>query len=153
MKPSEDPLDFGELFEGTNPFSGLLPRPPAGAVQTGDAPAPVGPYSQAVRAGGMLFCSGQVGLDPATGALVEGGVTAQTERALKNLAAVLAAGGSSPRKVVKTTIYLTDMNDFATVNATYGAFFAHPAPARTTIAVAALPLGASVEIEAIALLR
>jgi 2-iminobutanoate/2-iminopropanoate deaminase len=153
MKAGDDPLDFGELLEGTNPFTGILPRPPSGAVTAKGAPAPAGPYSQGVRARGMLFCSGQIGLDPATGQLVDGGVAAQTQQALHNLSAVLDAGGSSLRRVVKTTIFLADMNDFATVNTAYAPFFPHLAPARTTVAVAALPLGASVEIEAIALLR
>ncbi len=123
------------------------------AVLSQHAPSPIGPYSQAIRANGMMFCSGQVGLDPATGTLVGGGVAAQTQQALQNLTAVLEAGGSSLRMIVKTTIFLVDMNDFPTVNAAYAAFFPHLPPARSTVAVAALPLGANVEIEAIAMSR
>ncbi len=154
MQPSENPLDFGaEMFEGTNPFADILPRRPAKPVLSAYAPAPIGPYSQGIVAGRTIYCSGQIGLDPATMQLVEGDVAAQAERALRNLAAVLEAGRSSLRLIVKTTIYLVDMGDFATVNAVYATFFPHPPPARTTIAVAALPLGARVEIEAIALTR
>jgi len=122
----------------------------AAAVLTNHAPAPVGPYSQAIRVDGFVFCSGQVGLDPATGTIVEGGVAAQTRQVLDNLAAVLAAAGLTFDAIVKTTIFLVDINDFATVNAIYGERMGTPAPARSTIAVAALPLGARVEIEAIA---
>lgn len=119
-------------------------------IFTTDAPAPIGPYNQAVRAGGFVFCSGQVGLDPATAKLVEGDVAVQARRALDNLGLVLGAAGCSFDDVVKTTIFLVDMGDFATVNPVYGERFTGVAPARSTIAVAALPLGARVEIEAIA---
>jgi len=154
MRPSENPLDFGaEMFEGTNPFVEILPRRPAKPVFTDKAPAPIGPYSQAITTHGTLYCSGQIGLDPATQQLVDGDVAAQARRALENLSAVLEAGRSSLRLIVKTTIFLVDMNDFATVNAVYATFFPHLPPARTTVAVAALPLGARVEIEAIALTR
>jgi 2-iminobutanoate/2-iminopropanoate deaminase len=154
MLPSESPLDIGaELFEGTNPFAEILPRRPAKPVLASGAPAPIGPYSQAISAQGTLYCSGQLGLDPATMQLVEGDVAAQTARALDNLKAVLEAGRSSMRQIVKTTIFLVDMNDFATVNAVYATYFPHNPPARSTIAVAALPLGGRVEIEAIALTR
>jgi len=115
-----------------------------------DAPAPIGPYSQAIRSGGELFCSGQIPLDPATGALVEGDVAAQTERVLHNLGAVLRAAGYDFADVVKTTIYLIDMNDFTAVNAVYERFFGESKPARSTVAVAALPKGARIEIDAIA---
>ncbi len=153
-KTGGTPLDFLEqLMDGTNPLSGLVPSPPAKAVLSAHAPAPIGPYSQAVRAGNTLYCSGQLGLDPVTMKLVEGDVAAQAAQALANLAAVLAAGRSSLALIVKTTIYLVDMADFATVNEVYAAAFRHTPPARTTIAVAALPLGARVEIEAIALTR
>ena len=118
-------------------------------LSTQSAPAAVGPYSQGVRAGDFIFASGQAGLEPATGALVEG-IVAQTERTLDNLAAVLAAGGSSFADVVKTTIFLTNMADFATVNKIYAARFSGALPARSTVQVAALPKGASVEIEMIA---
>jgi 2-iminobutanoate/2-iminopropanoate deaminase len=119
------------------------------AVTSSGAPAPIGPYSQAIAADGSVFCSGQVGFDPATGELVEG-LEAQAERALRNLEAVLDAAGVTFADVVKTTIFLTDMGDFAAVNAVYARFVADPPPARSTIAVAALPKGALVEIEAIA---
>jgi 2-iminobutanoate/2-iminopropanoate deaminase len=120
------------------------------AIQTDAAPAAIGPYSQAIRAGELIFCSGQVPLDPATGALVEGDVAAQTDRVMKNLQAVLEAAGSNLASVVKTTIYLTDLGDFAAVNEAYGAHFDAAPPARATIEVSALPLGSRVEIEAVA---
>lgn len=120
------------------------------AVQTGDAPSAVGPYSQAILTDGLVFCAGQVGIDPATGNLVEGGLEAQTERVLKNLSAVLDAAGCSFADVVKTTCFLVDIDDFAAFNAIYARFMADPPPARSTFAVAALPKGARVEIEAIA---
>jgi 2-iminobutanoate/2-iminopropanoate deaminase len=122
----------------------------ATALLTTAAPAPVGPYSQAIRSGGFIFCSGQVGLDPATGKLVAGGTAEQAAQVLDNLAAVLQAAGLTLNAIVKTTIFLVDMNDFATVNAIYGERMGTPPPARSTFAVAALPLGARVEIEAIA---
>jgi len=121
-------------------------------ILTADAPQPIGPYNQAVRSGGMLFCSGQIAIDPATGKLIDGDVAAQARRVLENLGAVLAAAGCGFANVVKTTIFLADMADFATVNGIYGERFgAAVAPARSTVAVAALPLGARVEIEAIAI--
>ncbi|MDQ2663811.1 MAG: RidA family protein [Candidatus Eremiobacteraeota bacterium] len=120
------------------------------AILSAEAPAPIGPYSQAILAGNELYCSGQVALDPATGELVDGGVSEQTERALRNLGAVLEAAGMSFGDVVKTTIFLIDMNDFVAVNEIYGRFFAEAKPARSTIAVAGLPRGACVEIDAIA---
>lgn len=120
-------------------------------VLTTAAPAPIGPYSQAVSAGPFTFFSGQVGLDPITKKLADGGVEEQTRQAMANLAAVLAAAGLTFADVIKTTIFLTDMNDFAAVNAIYGeSFDGAPAPARSTVGVAALPAGAKVEIEAIA---
>jgi len=123
------------------------------AIRTDAAPAPIGPYSQAVVRDGFLFCSGQVGLDPATGALVSDDVAAQARRALDNLAAVLSAAGATYGDVVKTTIFLTSMADFATVNPIYGERFAGGTPpARSTFAVAGLPLGAKIEIELIAAL-
>jgi 2-iminobutanoate/2-iminopropanoate deaminase len=120
------------------------------AVSTSSAPAAIGPYSQAIAVRGLIFCSGQVGIDPATGELVEGGIEAQAERALRNLAAVLDAAGCSFGDVMKTTVFLADIADFAEFNAVYGRFMADPPPARSTFAVAALPKGARVEIEAIA---
>lgn len=120
-------------------------------VHTDQAPAAIGPYSQAVRAGQFVFTAGQIGLDPTTGQLVADDVAAQTRQVMANLAAVLAAAGSNLGQVVKTTIFLTDMADFAAVNAVYGEFFPAEPPARSTVAVAALPRGARVEIEAIAL--
>ena len=120
------------------------------AVSTSAAPSAVGPYSQAIAANDLVFCSGQVGLDPATGELVEGGIEAQSERTLKNLSAVLDAAGCSMADVVKTTCFLADIADFATFNAIYARFFPDPPPARSTFQVAALPKGARVEVEAVA---
>jgi 2-iminobutanoate/2-iminopropanoate deaminase len=118
-----------------------------------EAPAPIGPYSQAVTRDGFLFCSGQVGLDPATGKLAGDDVTTQTRQAMNNIAAVLAAAGATFADVVKTTIFLADMRDFATVNPIYGERFTNGTPpARSTVAVAGLPLGARIEIEVTALL-
>ncbi len=119
------------------------------AISTSGAPAAIGPYSQAIAMDGLLFCSGQLGLDPASGNLVDG-VEAQAERAMLNLRAVLDAAGVTFEDVVKTTIFLADMGDFAVVNAIYGRFMPDPPPARSTVQVAALPKGGLVEIEAIA---
>ena len=119
-------------------------------VSTGSAPAAIGPYSQAILLDGMVYCSGQIGLDPASGQLVEGDVRAQTERALQNLSAVLEAAGSSLANVVKTTVFLTNMGNFAAMNEVYATFFGNEPPARSTVAVAELPKGAQVEIEAMA---
>jgi len=121
-------------------------------IRTDAAPAPVGPYSQAIRAGGMLFASGQIPLDPATGKIVPGEIEDEARQVLANLKAVLVAGGSGLERVVKATVYLTDLTLFPRVNAVYAEFFAaKPAPARVTVGVASLPLGARVEIDAIAL--
>ena len=120
------------------------------AISTSGAPSAVGPYSQAIATEDLVFCSGQVGLDPQTGELVQGGVEAETERALKNLGAVLEAAGCSFQDVVKTTCFLADIADFATFNAIYGRFFPDPQPARSTFGVADLPKSARVEVEAIA---
>jgi 2-iminobutanoate/2-iminopropanoate deaminase len=114
------------------------------------APAAIGPYSQAIESNGMVFLSGQIPLDPATGQLVTGDIVVQTEQVLENLHAVLAAAGLTFDNVVRTTIYLVDLNDFAKVNETYGKRFAQAPPARATVQVAALPKGARVEIDAIA---
>lgn len=119
-------------------------------VETAEAPRAIGPYSQAIVAGGLVFCSGQIPLDPATGQLVVGDVEVQTARVMDNLAAVLKAAGSSLGQVVRTTIYLQDLGDFAKVNAVYGKYFEAAPPARATVQVAALPRGAAVEIDAIA---
>jgi len=121
-----------------------------GVITTGRAPAAIGPYSQAVRSGSFLFCSGQIPLDPATGQLVEGGIEAQTAQVLDNLTAVLAAAGLTLRDVVKTTVFLVSMDDFPAMNEVYARSFDEDPPARSTIGVAALPKGARVEIEAIA---
>jgi 2-iminobutanoate/2-iminopropanoate deaminase len=123
------------------------------AISTSGAPAAIGPYSQAIATDGLLFTAGQAALDPASGALVEGGIEAETERVMANLSAVLDAGGCSWGDVLKTTIFLVDMADFAAVNAIYGRFVTEPPPARSTVGVAALPKGARVEIEAIARMR
>lgn len=120
------------------------------AIETDKAPAAVGPYSQAVTTDGYVFCSGQVALDAATGELIGGSITDQTTRAMENLSAVLAAAGTKLEHVVKTTIYLTDMSDFAEVNEAYAKFFGPKPPARATVGVAALPKGANVEIDCIA---
>jgi 2-iminobutanoate/2-iminopropanoate deaminase len=119
-------------------------------VSTPAAPAAIGPYSQGIKSGGFVFLSGQVPLDPSTGELVQGDIVVQTERVLDNLAAVLKAAGATFENVVRTTIYLTDLGDFAKVNETYGKRFASAPPARATIQVSALPKGARVEIDAIA---
>jgi 2-iminobutanoate/2-iminopropanoate deaminase len=121
------------------------------AVSTPAAPSAIGPYSQAIRVGSWLFLSGQIPLDPATGELVRGDVSAQTERVLQNLSAVLKMGHSDFSHVVRTTVYLVDLAHFASVNEVYGRFFPAPCPARSTVQVAALPRGAQVEIDAIAL--
>ncbi|MDE0886218.1 MAG: RidA family protein [Myxococcota bacterium] len=123
------------------------------AIQTASAPAPVGPYSQAIAHGGWIFVSGQIPLDPASGQRVPGEIEVQTERVLDNLSAVLQEGGSSLDRVVRTTIYLTDLSLFPRVNAVYARYFSSdPAPARATVGVAALPLGCAVEIDAIAVI-
>jgi 2-iminobutanoate/2-iminopropanoate deaminase len=114
------------------------------------APKPIGPYSQAVRHGGQLFCSGQIPIDPQTGEIVAGDVSAQAERVLGNLEAVLTAAGATFADVVKTTIFLIDMSDFTAVNAVYDKYFGSAKPARSTVAVAALPKGARIEIDCIA---
>ena len=129
-----------------------IPAPPA--VVTAAAPAPVGPYNQAVLAGGLLFCSGQIALDPATGAMVgDGDVELETRQVLANLQAVLAAAGCTPQQVVRTTVFLADLADFAAVNAIYGEVFGEGvSPARACVEVAALPKAARVEIDCIAVL-
>ncbi len=123
------------------------------AIATRSAPAAIGPYAQAVRAGDFVFCSGQIGLDPESGTLVAGGSVAECRRVMENLRAVLAAAGLDFADVVKTTIYLTDLGAFAGVNEVYGSYFSEPYPVRATVGVATLPRGATVEIEAIALAR
>jgi 2-iminobutanoate/2-iminopropanoate deaminase len=120
------------------------------AVSSPDAPKAIGPYSQAVRVGQLLFVSGQVPLDPATGEMVSGDIAAQTRRVFENLGAVLKAGGRSFNDVVRTTVFLADMNDFAEVNKVYGTYFSEPYPARATVQVARLPKDARVEIDVIA---
>ena len=122
-------------------------------VKTDKAPAAIGPYSQAIISGGFLFSAGQIALDPASGQIVEGGVTAQTEQVMNNLQAVLAAAGLDFSDVVKTTVYLHDMADFPTVNEIYGRLFGASRPARSTVQVSALPRGALVEIDVIAATR
>jgi 2-iminobutanoate/2-iminopropanoate deaminase len=121
-------------------------------ISTGNAPAAVGPYSQAVRCGDLLYTAGQIGLDPQTGKLVAGGILAQTHQALANLRAILEAAGTSMARVVKTTVYLQDIQDFGAMNQVYAEFFPAEPPARSAVQVAALPLGALVEIEAVAVL-
>ena len=120
------------------------------AIRSENAPAPIGPYSQAIRAGDQLYVSGMIALDPQSGELIGADAAAQAEQALKNLGAVLEAGGYSYADVVKTTVFLLDMNDFAAVNAVYAKYFDANKPARSTVAVAGLPKGARVEVDAIA---
>jgi len=120
-------------------------------VATKEAPQAIGPYSQAIKAGGFVFTAGQIPIDPATGKLVEGDVKVQTERVLKNLSAVLAAAGSSMDRVVKTTVFLKNMSDFPAMNEVYGQFFKNDPPSRSTVGVAALPKDALIEIDAVAL--
>ncbi len=120
------------------------------AIASENAPKALGPYSQAIRSGEFIFCAGQTPIDPATGKLVEGGIQAQTRRALLNLSEVLQAAGSSLDRVVKTTVFLTNLDDFKAMNETYAEFFHNAPPARSTVQVSRLPVGASVEIECIA---
>jgi 2-iminobutanoate/2-iminopropanoate deaminase len=126
-----------------------MPQP----IATKSAPAAIGPYSQAVRAGGMVFVSGQIPLDPVTGQIATGDVAAQAEQVLKNLEGILTAGGCGFSDVVRTTIYLVDLAHFALVNDVYARFFAAPYPARVTVQVSALPRGSLIEIDAIAVPR
>ena len=120
-------------------------------IVSAGAPAAIGPYSQAIRAGGLVFVSGQIPLDPETGQVVEGGIAAQAERVLDSLRAILDASGSGLERVVKTTVFLTDLGTFTEVNEVYARFFPHAPPARATVQVAALPRGVGIEIEAVAL--
>ena len=120
-------------------------------IQTDNAPAAIGPYSQAIKAGGFVFVSGQIPIDPQTGQFVAGGIAEQTERVFKNLQAVLEAAGSSLDQVVKTTVFLADMKEFSAMNEVYAKFFSEPPPARATVAAAGLPRDARVEIEVVAL--
>jgi 2-iminobutanoate/2-iminopropanoate deaminase len=120
------------------------------AVSTPAAPAAIGPYSQAIRAGALLFLSGQIPIDPATGSLVDGGIEAQTRQVFQNIGEILKAGGTSFDGVVTATVYLADMNDFAKVNEIYATYFSSPAPARATVQVARLPKDCLVEIQVIA---
>lgn len=120
------------------------------AITTAEAPAALGPYSQAVATGNFLFCAGQIPLDPATGEIVPGDISAQTTRSLDNLAAVLRANQMTFEDVIKTTVFMTNLGDFAAMNAVYATYFTAPYPARSTVQVVALPKGVQVEIEAIA---
>lgn len=122
-------------------------------VQTDDAPVAIGPYSQAIVFGGLVFTAGQIPLDPASGEMVEGSVTEQSERVLQNLSAVLEAAGASLQSVIKTTVFLHDMGDFAAMNEVYGRFFGEHRPARSAVQAARLPRDARVEIEAVAALH
>ena len=120
-------------------------------IATNDAPKAIGPYSQAIKAGGFVFASGQIALDPATGKLIEGDIAAQTERVLKNLSAVLAKAGSGMDRVVKTTVFLKNLSDFPAMNEAYAKFFVSTPPARSTVQVAGLPKDALLEIDVVAL--
>ena len=119
-------------------------------ISTSQAPAAIGPYSQAIHVGNLIYTSGQLPLDPATGAFPEGGIKAQTRQSLTNVKAILEAAGTDMSHVVKTTVFMADMNDFADMNAVYAEFFTEPFPARSAVAVKTLPKGALVEIEAVA---
>jgi 2-iminobutanoate/2-iminopropanoate deaminase len=120
-------------------------------ISTSEAPGAIGPYSQAIRSGSFLFCSGQIPLDPKSGQIVPGDIAAQTRRVLDNIAAILKAEGLTSDHVVKTTIFLTNLGDFQTVNEIYGSYFKQDPPARSTVEVSALPKGANVEIEVVAM--
>jgi 2-iminobutanoate/2-iminopropanoate deaminase len=122
------------------------------AISTPDAPGAIGPYSPAIKAGNLLFLSGQIPLDPATGALVDGGIAVQTERVMRNIAALLKAAGAGFEHVARTTVFLADMNEFAAMNEVYAKFVADPPPARATVQVARLPRDVRVEIDVIAVL-
>jgi 2-iminobutanoate/2-iminopropanoate deaminase len=122
------------------------------AISSPEAPKAIGPYSQAIRAGNLLFLSGQIPLEPSTGAVVDGDITAQTERVFQNIIGVLKAAGASFANVVRTTVFLADMNDFAAMNAVYGRFVVDPPPARSTVQVSRLPKDVRVEIDVIAVL-
>ena len=121
-------------------------------ISTNNTPAAIGPYSQAVKAGNILFCSGQIPLDPTSGEIVQGDIVAQAERVIENIIAMLAAAGAELTNVAKTTIYLSDMGDFVAVNEVYGRYFSQHKPARSTVAVKGLPRGALLEIEVTAVL-
>ncbi len=123
------------------------------AVTTPSAPKAIGPYSQAIRAGSLLFVSGQVPIDPATGEIVEGDIAVQTHRVFRNISEILKAGGASLDHVVRTTVFLADLNDFAAMNEVYGGYFAAPAPARATVQVSRLPRDARIEIDVIAVVE
>ncbi|HEV8319290.1 MAG TPA: RidA family protein [Vicinamibacterales bacterium] len=123
------------------------------AITAAGAPRAIGPYSPAIRAGSLLFLSGQIPIDPATGSVVEGDIAAQTERVMQNIAALLEAAGASFANVVRTTVFLADMNEFAAMNVVYGKYVGDPAPARSTVQVSRLPRDARVEIDAIAVLQ
>jgi len=141
------------MDESKKGYAEVLSQPPVREViATENAPAAVGPYSQGIRAGHLIFTAGQLGMDPTTGKLVEGGVEAQARQALTNLQAVLEAAGTSLDRAVKVTVFLQDIEDFKAVNGVYAQFFTQDPPARSAVQVAALPLGGLVEIEAIALL-
>jgi 2-iminobutanoate/2-iminopropanoate deaminase len=129
-----------------------MTAPQLQVVHSSSAPKAIGPYSQAIRVGSLLYTAGQVALDPESGQLVEGGIEAQTRRVLDNLAAVLAAAGGSLANVVKTTVFMQDLGEFAAMNAVYAEYFTQAPPARSTVQVAALPRGARVEIECVAVL-
>jgi len=124
---------------------------PREVIQTEKAPKAIGPYAQAIKVDGLLFTSGQIALDPTTGRLIDGDISAQTKQVLENLKAVLEAGGSSLDRVVKATVYLTDLSTFSKMNEIYAEYLGHTRPARSTVGVASLPLGASVEIDLIAI--
>ena len=147
---SPAPADSGVTGgEGHPTAAGIIVQ----AVETSQAPAAIGPYSQAILAGNTLYLAGQVGMDPVTGEMAEGGIEAETRQVMENLSAVLEAAGSSFRDVVQTQVFLADLADFAILNEIYGSYLSEPYPVRATVQVAALPRGARVEIQMVAVLR
>ena len=142
--------DCGFARGASGPAKSSRPPDVRQAVSTASAPKAIGPYSQAIRAGSLLFVSGQVPIDPATGQIVDGDIAAQTHRVFRNISEILKAGGASLDHVVRTTVFLADMNDFAAMNEVYAGDFTSPAPARATVQVSRLPKDARVEIDAIA---
>jgi 2-iminobutanoate/2-iminopropanoate deaminase len=149
MVPRASGLRRNSKLEACSAFGTIAPMKKI--ISTSEAPGAIGPYSQAVRSGTLLFCSGQIPLDPKSGQIVPGDIAAQTRRVLDNIGAVLKAEGLTFDHVVKTTMFLTNLDDFQTVNEVYGSYFKQDPPARSTIQVAALPKGANIEIDAIAI--
>ena len=150
-----EPFDGASGTEAGRPDGAAAGKEAAGQhqIETTDAPKAIGPYAQGVAAAGLVFTSGQLGIDPSSGDLVGGGIVPETRRTLRNLASILEAGGSGLDAALKVTVYLVDLAEFAAMNEVYGEFFAQTPPARATVGVAALPLGARVEIDIVAMVR